>query len=152
MAQSVARVLVHLVFSTKHRRAWLTDRELCESLYKYLATILRNEVDSPALIINGYEDHMHVLCQLSRKFSIAKVVQEAKTETSKWMKKQSPETSHFTWQAGYGAFSVSESKIPDVKDYIANQVIHHQRMSYQDEFRKLCERHGIELDERYAWE
>ena len=107
-----------------------------------MATILHNEVDSPAIIINGYEDHIHALCQLSRKFSIANVVQEAKTETSKWMKKHSPATSHFTWQAGYGAFSVSESKIPEVKSYIANQVEHHRRMSYQDEFRKLCERHG----------
>ena len=152
MAQSVAKVLIHIVFSTKDRRAWLKDRELCEQLYKYMATILRNEVDSPAIIINGYEDHIHALCQLSRKFSIAKVIQEAKTETSKWMKKQSPATSHFTWQAGYGAFSVSESKIPEVTGYIANQVEHHRRMSYQDEFRKLCERHGIELDERYAWD
>jgi REP element-mobilizing transposase RayT len=140
------------VFSTKDRRDWLKDRELCDELYKYMATILRNEVDSPAIIINGYEDHIHILCQLSRKVSIAKVVQEAKTETSKWMKKQSPATSNFTWQSGYGAFSVSESKIPDVKGYIADQVEHHRRMSYQDEFRTLCERHGIELDERYAWD
>ena len=152
MAQSVARVLIHIVFSTKDRKAWLKDRGLCDELYKYMATILRDEVDSPAILINGYEDHIHALCQLSRKFSIAKVVQEAKTETSKWVKKQSPATSNFTWQAGYGAFSVSESKIPEVKDYVANQVEHHRRMSYQNEFRKLCERHGIELDERYAWD
>jgi putative transposase len=150
--QSVARVLIHIVFSTKDRRAWLTDRELCDQLYKYMATMLRHEVDSPAIIINGYEDHIHALCQLSRKFSIAKVVQEAKTETSKWLKKQSPSTNNFTWQSGYGVFSVSESKLPDVKDYIANQVEHHRQMSYQDEFRKLCERHGIELNERYAWD
>jgi putative transposase len=152
MAQSVARVLIHIVFSTKDRRAWLKERELCDQLYKYMATVLRNEVDSPAIIINGYEDHIHALCQLSRKFSIAKVVQEAKTETSKWLKKQSPVTRNFTWQAGYGAFSVSESKVPNVKSYIANQVEHHRRVSYQDEFRKLCERHGIVLDERYAWD
>jgi putative transposase len=152
MSQSLARVVIHIVFSTKERRAWLKDRGLCDRLYAYMATVLRNEVDSPAIIINGYEDHVHVMCQLSRKFSIADVIKAAKTETSKWLKKQSLATRGFTWQAGYGAFSVSESKVPEVKRYIAGQIEHHQRMSYQDEFRKLCERHGFTLDERYAWD
>jgi REP element-mobilizing transposase RayT len=152
MAQSVANVVIQVVYSTKDRRAWLKDRDLCERLYKYMATILRNNVDSPAIVINGYEDHIHILCQLSRKYSIAKLVQESKTETSKWMKKQSPATQNFTWQSGYGAFSVSQSNIPQAKRYIENQVKHHQRVSFQDEFRLLCERHGIELDERYAWD
>jgi putative transposase len=96
MSQSLARVLIHIVFSTKERRPWLKDRDLCERLYAYMATVLRNEVDSPAIIINGYEDHVHVLCQLSRKFSIAEVIKASKTETSKWLKKQSPATRNFT--------------------------------------------------------
>lgn len=152
MSQSLARVVIHVVFSTKERRAWLKDRDLCERLFAYMSTVLRNEVDSPAIIINGYEDHVHVLCQLSRKFSIADVVKAGKAETSKWAKKQSPTTVNFTWQAGYGAFSVSESKVPEVRRYIAAQVEHHQTVSFQDEFRKLCRRHGIPLDERYAWD
>jgi putative transposase len=152
MSQSLARVVIHVVFSTKERRAWLKNRELCERLYAYMATVLRNEVDSSAILINGYEDHIHVLCQLSRKFAVADVIKASKTETSKWLKKQSTATRRFTWQAGYGAFSVSESKVPDAKRYIAGQLEHHQGISYQDEFRTLCQRHGICLDERYAWD
>ena len=152
MSQSVAKVALHFVFSTKHRRPWLKDAELREELYAYMATILSDNVDSPAIIIGGVEDHVHILCLLSRKFAIMKLIEEAKTETSKWLKKQSPDLSDFAWQGGYGAFSVSESNIPQVKKYIANQENHHKKMSFQDEFRELCKRHGIELDERYAWD
>jgi len=81
-----------------------------------------------------------------------KVVQEAKTETSKWLKKQSRETTDFSWQGGYGAFSVSESNISQVKAYILNQEEHHKKMTFQDEFREICKRHGIEMDERYVWD
>jgi len=154
MPQSIAKVAIHFVFSTKMRKPWLRGSNLRDELYAYMATILRNNVDSPAIIINGVEDHVHALCLLSRKFAIMKVIQEAKTETSKWLKKQSNEISDFTWQAGYGAFSVSESNISQVKEYIQNQEEHHRRMTYQDEFRELCKRHGIELDEdeKYAWD
>ncbi len=93
-----------------------------------------------------------ICCLLSRKFAIIKVVQEAKTETSKWIKKQAHNTRDFAWQGGYGAFAVSETNVPQVKGYILNQDEHHHRMSFQDEFRKLCKRHGIELVERYAWD
>jgi putative transposase len=152
MSQSIAKVAIHLVFSTKHRKPWLRTREMRDELFAYMATILKNNVDSPAIIINGVEDHIHALLLLSRKFAIMKVVQESKTETSKWLKKQSPELSDFTWQGEYGVFSVSESNIPQVKKYIQDQEEHHRRMTFQDEFRELCKRHGIELDERYAWD
>ena len=152
MPQSLAKVAFHLVFSTKNRTSWLQGQELRRELFAYMATILRNNVDSPAILINGVEDHVHVLGLLSRKFAIMDVVQEAKTETSKWLKKQSPALSTFAWQAGYGIFSVSESNIPAVKSYIEKQEVHHRRMSFQDEFRELCKRHGIEWDERYVWD
>ena len=152
MPQSLAKVVVHLVFSTKNRTPWLQGQELRQEFFAYMATILRNNVDSPAILINGVEDHVHVLGLLSRKFAIMDVVQEAKTETSKWLKKQSPALSTFAWQAGYGIFSVSESNIPAVKSYIENQEDHHRRMSFQDEFRELCKRHGIEWNERYVWD
>ena len=151
MPQSLAKVSIHIVYSTKDRKPWLKERKLCDELYAYMGAILRDNVDSPAMIINGYEDHVHILCHLSRKFSISDLVQVSKTETSKWLKKQSHATRFFTWQSGYGAFSVSQSKIPDVREYIANQVEHHQRVSFKNEFRRLCQRHGIDLDERYAW-
>ena len=117
-----------------------------------MATILRDNVESPALIINGVEDHIHALIRLSRRFAVMKVVQEAKTETSKWLKRQLPAGKDFAWQAGYGAFSVSSSWVKDVKAYIRNQQQHHQRMSFQDEFREPCRRHGLELGEQYVWD
>jgi len=152
MPQSLAKVAIHIAFSTKNRKPWLQDKQLRDELYAYTATILCNNVDSPAIIINGVADHIHILCLLSRKFAIMKVIQEAKTETSKWIKKQSADTRDFSWQSGYGAFSVSESNIPQVKKYIADQEEHHRRMTFQDEFRELCKRHGLDLDEQYAWE
>ena len=152
MPQSLAQIYVHMVFSTKNRRPWLHSDDLRDQLYAYMATILRDNVDSPALIINGVEDHLHVLVRLSRRFAVMKIVQECKTETSKWLKRQIPAGKEFAWQAGYGAFSVSASLVEDVKKYIQNQPQHHQRMTFQDEFRELCRRHGLEWDERYAWD
>ena len=152
MSQSLAQIYIHLVFSTKNRTPWLRDEDLRTQLYAYLATILRDNVDSPALIINGMEDHLHALIRLTRRFAVMKVVQEAKTETSKWLKRQLPGGGDFAWQAGYGAFSVSASLVQDVKKYIQNQQQHHERKSFQDELRELCRRHGLELDERYVWD
>ena len=152
MSQSLAKVLVHIVYSTKGRRPWLKDEAIRRQLFSYKATILRENVDSPALIIGGVEDHIHALCLLSRKFAIKDVIEEAKTETTKWLKKQGQQYRDFHWQSGYGIFSVSESNSEEVKRYIANQVEHHRKMSFQDEFRQLCQRHGIEIDERYVWD
>tara|TARA_R110002073_G_scaffold46789_7_gene127472 strand:+ start:34678 stop:35031 length:354 start_codon:yes stop_codon:yes gene_type:complete len=117
-----------------------------------MATILRDNVDSPAIIIGGVEDHIHALFLLSRNFAMKDVVQQAKTETSKWVKRQATALSQFSWQGGYGAFSVSESNIAEVKAYIANQEMHHRNMTFKEEFRELCRRHGITIDERYVWD
>ena len=152
MSQSLAKVIVHIVYSTKHRKPWLGDTGLRSELYAYNATILKDEVDSPAILINGVEDHIHILCLLSRKFAIMDVIKKSKTETSKWIKKRGKTYSDFQWQAGYGIFSVSQSNVEQVKRYIANQEEHHKRISFQDEFRAICKRHGIEIDERYVWD
>ncbi|GAA4452527.1 transposase [Novipirellula rosea] len=152
MPQSLSKVAIHLVFSTKHRHPVLKPRSLCDELYAYMATILRDNVDSPAIIIGGVEDHIHALFLLSRNFAMKDVVQQAKTETSKWVKRQATALSQFSWQGGYGAFSVSESNIAEVKAYIANQEMHHRNMTFKEEFRELCRRHGITIDERYVWD
>ena len=151
MPQSLAKVILHIVFSTKNRTPRLRDADLRGELYAYQATVLK-QIDSPALLINGVEDHIHVLCLLSRSRALKDLVQEAKTATSKWIKRKATSCRDFHWQGGYGAFSVSESKVADVKRYITNQESHHRRMTFQEEFRQLCERHGVELDERYAWD
>jgi REP element-mobilizing transposase RayT len=152
MSQSLAQLYVHLVFSTKHRTPWLRQEHVRKELHAYMATILHDKVDSSAVIINSVEDHLHALIRLSRQFAVMKVVQDAKTETSKWLKHQLPAGRDFAWQAGYGAFSVSASLVDDVTRYIRNQPEHHQRMSFQDEFRELCRRHELEWDERYVWD
>jgi putative transposase len=104
MPQSLAKVTIHFVFSTKNRKPWLRDRGIRDELYAYMATILGNNVDTPAIIINGVEDHVHLLCLLSRKFPIMKVVEESKKETTKWLKKQGGSLCDFSWQGEYGAF------------------------------------------------
>ena len=134
------------------RRPWLQDKAVRQQLLAYKATILRDNVDTPALIIDGVEDHIHALCLLSRKFAIKEVIEESKTETTKWIKKQGQQYADFHWQSGYGIFSVSESNVEKVKQYIANQEEHHKKMSFQDEFRLLCRRHGVPIDERYVWD
>jgi len=152
MPQSLANVLVHIVYSTKNRTPFLKDANLRRELYAYQATILKDEADSPAILINGVEDHIHILCQLSRKLPIMDVIKISKTETAKWLKKQASDLSEFQWQAGYGIFSVSPSNGPQVKQYIANQEMHHQAMNFQDEFREICRRHDVEWDEKYVWD
>jgi putative transposase len=152
MSQSLAKVIVHIVYTTTHRQPWLRDPILRSELYAYNATVLKKDVDSPAILINGMEDHIHILCLLSRKFAIMDVIKQSKTETSKWIKKQATTYNDFQWQAGYGIFSVSQSNVGQLKQYISGQEEHHKHMSFQDEFRELCRKHGIEIDERYVWD
>ena len=102
--------------------------------------------------LDGVEDHVHILCQLSRKVALMDLVEEVKTASSKWIKTKGPQYHDFHWQAGYGAFSVSESKRGDVIHYIQTQEEHHRKLSFQDEYRALCAKHGIEIDERYVWD
>lgn len=148
MPQSLARVPLHLIYSTKHREGSISD-SVRESLHRYQAGILRNLGCEP-IIINSVDDHIHALFELSRTASIAGVVEEVKKSSSKWMKSQG--VSGFAWQAGYGAFGVSSSNIDRVRRYIENQREHHRDVSFQEEFRLFLTRHGISFDERYVWD
>ena len=150
MPQSLSKVLIHLIFSTKGRRGLITPK-IREPLNGYLVGILRNH-DSPSLMINCVEDHAHVLFRLSRNHAIKTIVEEVKKGSSKWIKTQGPEFQNFYWQNGYGAFSVSVSNVESVKQYIAGQEEHHRTVSFQDELRKFLQRHQIEYDERYVWD
>jgi REP element-mobilizing transposase RayT len=149
--QSLAQVYLHVVFSTKERRPFLKDREFRARVHAYLAGTCKN-LDSPALIVGGVEDHVHILCRLGKSIEVATLVRELKRESSKWIKAEQPKLSQFYWQAGYGAFSISPSHVTALKEYIANQEEHHRKTTFQDEFRKLCKKYGLELDERYAWD
>lgn len=151
MPQSLAKVVLHIIYSTKNRTPWLKDAEIRRELFAYKATVLKG-LECPPLLINGVEDHIHILCLLSRKVAIKDLIEESKTSTSKWIKTKGPDYRDFYWQNGYGVFSVSESNVEDVKRYIATQEEHHKKISFQDEFRRFCERHGIPYDERYVWD
>jgi REP element-mobilizing transposase RayT len=150
MAQSLAKIIVHIAFSTKNRRPMILP-DLRERMAAYLVGILK-QVDSPSIETNCVADHVHVLCRLSRTRTLADVIEEVKTGSSKWAKTQGPELRDFYWQAGYGAFSVSQSNVDDVREYIRRQEEHHRRFAFQDEFRELLKRHQVEYDERYVWD
>jgi len=151
MAQSLARIVLHVVFSTKNRVPFLKDPAVRTRFHAYLAGTLQL-LDCEPILINGMEDHVHILCNLSRTITVARLVEEAKKNSSKWIKEQGPAFHDFFWQSGYGAFSVSQSNVEKVRDYVASQEEHHRKVSFQYEFRALCRKHGIEFDERYVWD
>lgn len=150
MPQSLARLHIHLVFSTKNR-APLIHAAVRDSLHRYMATVLQN-FGCPPVLINSVADHVHILFELGRTVSVSHAVEEVKKASSKWVKTQGPEFADFAWQAGYGAFAVSESNVPAVRDYIADQAEHHRKASFQEEYRSFLERHRIAYDERYVWD
>jgi REP element-mobilizing transposase RayT len=150
MPQSLARLHVHLIFSTKHRERLITDR-VRDALHAYMATVLQNLGCAPVLI-NSVEDHVHILFELARTISISQAAEDVKKSSSKWIKTQGAEFAGFAWQAGYGAFAVSESNVSTVRGYIARQQENHRRKSFQEEYRAFLERHGIAYDERYVWD
>jgi putative transposase len=117
----------------------------------YLVGTLQ-EIHCPSILTGVVEDHVHILCQLSRTLSIAKLIEAVKTSSSKRIKEEGPRLADFHWQNGYGAFSVSQSQVETVTNYIANQDEHHRDRTFQDEFRILLERHQIVWDERYVWD
>lgn len=151
MSQSLAQIYVHVVFSTKNRQPFLNDPGFRERAHAYLNGICDNQ-DSPSLRVGGSDDHVHILCRLSKTLDVSTLVRELKRDSSKWMKEENRRLADFYWQQGYGAFSVSPSHVPGLIEYIANQEEHHRRETFQDEFRRLCEKYGIAIDERYVWD
>ena len=150
MPQSLSQVYVHLVFSTKHREPLLLS-PVREHMHAYLATVLKNQ-DSSAIKVGGTSDHVHALFRLSKNISLAKTVEEIKTSSSKWVKTQGRAFANFHWQSGYGGFSVSPADVEEVAEYIGQQEEHHRAVTFQEEYRKLLESHGIEFDVRYLWD
>ena len=150
MGQSLSQLYVHLTFGVKNRlplikNEWRTD------LHKYVAGILKN-MESPSLQINSVEDHMHILFRLSKNTALAKVVENVKKDSSKWIKTLENVNANFSWQIGYGAFSVSSSKVDIVTRYIQNQESHHKEATYKEELEKFLQEYDVvEYDERYFW-
>jgi len=151
MPQSHAQIWVHIVFSTKNRRTFLQDTAFQEEMFRMLSHHVK-ESKCVSASVGGHIDHAHLLIGLSRTITVANLVENVKTETSKWAKKAQRGTPEFSWQSGYGAFSVSHSLLDTVDRYIRNQIEHHTRMSFQDEYRQLCAKHEVDIDERYVWD
>ncbi len=151
MPQSLANVVVHLVFSSKDRRPSLQNMQLRQAMHKYLGGA-SNTLNCGSIIVGGVEDHVHLLARQARTISISEWVKELKRVTSIWAKEHDTRLEDFQWQAGYGAFSVSQSNVEQVKLYIQQQEEHHRKFDFKTEYLTLLERHGVEFDERYVWD
>jgi len=150
MGQSLVQNYIHLMFSTKHRKPFITPNIEGE-LYAYLAGICNN-LDCTAIQIGGHLDHVHILCKLSKKVTLIKLLEDVKSHSSKWIKTKGNEFDNFYWQDGYGAFSVNPSEVDVVINYIVNQKNHHQNKSFQDEYRQFLKKYKVEFDEKYVWD
>ncbi len=151
MPQSLGKILVHTVFSTKDRRPFLRNHALRDELHGYIGGILTN-LDCQPILVGGVEDHVHILSTLSRTCQAAEMVKEVKRGSSLWIKTKDPGLKHFAWQSGYGIFSIGFSQLAAVRSYIARQEEHHRQVSFQDEFRLLLSKYNIDFDERYIWD
>lgn len=151
MSQSLSNLIVHLVFSTKHRKPFLRDESLRDEMHRQLGGTSKT-LECPPVVVGGVEDHVHILARQARTITVADWVKELKRVTSLWIKERDTKLRDFQWQAGYGAFSVSQSNADEVVTYIKDQKEHHKHFDFQTEYRELLERHGIEYDERYVWE
>lgn len=150
MGQSLVKNYVHIVFSTKHRQKFISSVVAME-LFRYLGGTCKR-LDCPALQIGGYEDHVHILCMLSKKIALMKLLEEVKSHSSKWIKSFGTDFENCYWQDVYGTFSVNPAEVKAVIDYIIHQRKHHQSTCFQEEYRGLLEKYGMEYDERYVWD
>jgi REP element-mobilizing transposase RayT len=150
MPQSLTKLYVHLLYSTKNRERVLPD-SLRDELHRYTAGILR-EWDSPAIAVGSVADHVHILLVLSKNHSLRQIVEQVKKGSSKWIKTKGVALAGFHWQNGYAAFSVSQSSVADVVRYIHAQEEHHRAKSFQEELREFFKRYEVEYDEWHVWD
>ncbi len=150
MGQSLVKNYLHIVFSTKHRVP-LIHMPVEAELHAYLGGIC-NRLECQTIKVGGYHDHIHILCMLSKKIALMKLMEELKSHSSKWIKTKGKEYSNFYWQDGYGAFSVKPSETERVIAYIADQHKHHEKKIFQDEYRAILKKYNVEYDERYVWD
>jgi REP-associated tyrosine transposase len=150
MPQSLSKVILHIIFSTKDREPWLgSDVRL--RVHAYLATICR-DLGAELAHVGGVSDHVHIVITLPRTLSQAQLIEQIKKVSSKWIKSLDARYRGFFWQRGYGAFSVSPSQLEAVLQYVDAQQEHHRTRSFQEEYRELLRKHGVDFDERYAWD
>ncbi len=150
MAQTLVKLYVHIIFSTKNRADWILP-EIEEELFGYIGGI-SNGNKSKLLAANGTANHIHLLVSMSKNIELSELVGDIKRDSSKWIKTKDNSYRSFQWQDGYGGFSVGYTQIDDVKKHIANQKQHHTKVSFEDEFRYFLNKYDVEYDERYVWD
>ncbi|HLY60768.1 MAG TPA: IS200/IS605 family transposase [Terriglobia bacterium] len=149
MSQTLVKLLVHIVFSTKDRRNLITA-EIEPELFAYMAGTLK-QLDCPCLAINGATNHVHILISLSKNIALSKMMEELKKSSSKWIKTKGENFRDFAWQEGYGVFSIGESNIEALKKYIAKQKAHHKVQQFETEFLDILKKYRVKHDPRYIW-
>ncbi len=149
MSQSLSKLFVHIIFHIKNPQAKIRKEDKNE-LHAYIGAIIRDN-DSIPILINGVENHIHILCVMSKNIALSKLVEEIKRHSSRWIKTKDTHYSRFAWQGGYGGFSVSPSLHDMTKNYIANQEKHHKKMSFKEEYLLFLKEYGIEYNEKYLW-
>jgi len=147
MSDSYTNLLYHIVFSTKDRSPLITP-EYEARLYDYIGGTIRS-MGGICLELNGTEDHVHLLAKLRPDRTVSDVLRDLKANATGWMHDVFPKLKDFSWQRGYGAFTVSQSNVEEVRQYIAHQKEHHQKVSFRDEFIQFLKANGIEYDERF---
>ncbi len=150
MGQSLAKVYIHIVFSTKRRQKLILPY-IEKELFSYIGGICNN-LKCQTINVGGYLDHIHILCMLSKQITIAKLLEHIKSHSSKWIKTKGEPFENFYWQDGYAAFSVTPRHVDTISAYIAKQREHHTKNSFKKEFVKILEKHDIEYDERFVWD
>lgn len=150
MAHSISRILLHVIFSTKNREPWL-DPAIRPRLHSYLAGAIR-ALNAKAYRVGGVAEHVHVACQIPRTIQVSKLLESIKASSSKWLKQQSPIYNGFTWQSGYGAFSIGPSQFNTLLAYIENQEEHHRFRTFEEEYIDFLNQHGIRYDAQHLWD
>lgn len=150
MPQSLSHILIHVIFSTRNRTPCIAP-EIRPALHAFLAGVAR-ETGNECPRVGGVADHVHLAVRLSRTMTVAQLVEDLKTASSKWLKTKTPELSDFAWQRGYGVFSVGPTDGDALFAYIDNQEEHHRTKTFEEESRMFCRKYGAPLDERYAWD
>jgi REP element-mobilizing transposase RayT len=149
MSQSLSQIYVHIIFHIQKNNTYIRPVEFKE-LYSYISGIIRNNQSQP-INIGGTDNHIHILCTLSKNVTMAKLVEEIKRNSSRWIKSKGHYYKSFAWQKGYAVFSVSASVLEKTKQYIANQERHHREMSYQEEVLLFLKEYNVNYNEDYLW-
>jgi REP-associated tyrosine transposase len=150
MLQSHSKVILHIIFSTKDRESWL-DSYVRPRMHAYLATISR-DMGTEFVHVGAIADLIHIVTTLPRTLSQAQLIEQIKKTSSKWIKTLDARYRGFYWQRGFGAFSASPNQLEAVLNYVQAQQEHHRTRTFQEEYRQLLRKHGVEFDERYVWD